>query len=216
MSNSDYELIIFDWDGTLSDSVSRIAASMQSTAAEHKLPIPTHEQAANIIGLGLSEAIKTLFPPADKEFIDILSKTYSNHYRQITQGPSHFFPYVLEVLQSLKDSNNLIAVATGKSQAGLQRELKASGLERLFDSTRCADQTASKPDPLMLEQLLDQFKLNASQAIMVGDTEYDMEMAVRANMPRLAVSYGAHSADRLLKYQPIACINCFSEITKYL
>lgn len=216
MIDRNYELVIFDWDGTLSDSVSRIAKCMQSTAIEHQLPVPSYDQASNIIGLGLSEAIKSLFPPADKEFIDILSKTYSNHYRQISQGPSCFFPHVLAVLRSIKDSNNLIAVATGKSQAGLQRELKASGLQGFFDATRCADQTASKPDPLMLEQLLDQFKLNASQAIMVGDTEYDMEMAAKVNMPRLAVSYGAHSADRLLKYQPIACIDCFSDIINYL
>jgi phosphoglycolate phosphatase len=216
MSEKQYELIIFDWDGTLSDSVSLIAECMQSTAVEHNLAVPSHQQASDIIGLGLGQAIKTLFPPADQQLIDRLSQTYSKHYRQRSQGPSHFFPDVLEVLQALKDKGYLLAVATGKSHAGLNRELLASGLEGFFDATRCADQTASKPDPLMLQQLLDQFNVSADQSIMVGDTEYDMEMAMRKRMPRLAVSYGAHESERLLKYQPVACIDHFSEIINYL
>ena len=212
MSKRRYELIIFDWDGTISDSVALIAECMQLTAVEHQLPMPTSQQAANIIGLGLKQAIKTLFPPADEQLIDMLSQSYSKYYRQKSQGPSHFFPHVIETLKSIKDSDYLIAVATGKSQAGLNRELNASGLEGFFDATRCADQTASKPDPLMLKQLLDQFNLGAEQAIMVGDTEYDMEMAARIEMPRLAVSYGAHAPERLIAYQPVACIDCFSDI----
>ena len=210
------KLLIFDWDGTLSDSVSRIAECMQMAAAQHQLPIPSHQQAANIVGLGLSQAVKSLFPNADNPLIASISQSYSAHYRAKATGPADFFPHVKEVLQQLKDQGYLLAVATGKSHAGLERELLASDLESFFHATRCADQTASKPDPLMLEQLLDQFKLSAEQAIMVGDTTYDMEMAKNANMPRLAVSYGAHSVERLASYQPIACIDCFSDIKNYL
>jgi phosphoglycolate phosphatase len=212
MENKKYPLLIFDWDGTLSDSVSRIAECMQLTAADHRLPIPTYQQAAEIIGLGLSQAIKLLFPPADASLIQSLSQSYSSHYREKSNEGSQFFPGVIETLKLLKGQGYQMAVATGKSQAGLKRELNASGLEGFFDATRCADQTASKPDPLMLLELLDQFDRTSDQGIMVGDTEYDMEMASRIAMPRLAVSYGAHEASRLLKYEPIACIDDFSDI----
>jgi phosphoglycolate phosphatase len=109
-----------------------------------------------------------------------------------------------------------LAVATGKSRAGLDRVLTATNLTTMFHGSRCADETASKPQPLMLQELLAQFDLNPDQAVMIGDTEFDMEMAVNAAMPRLAVSYGAHSADRLVKYQPLACVDEFSEIINYI
>jgi phosphoglycolate phosphatase len=211
-----FKLLIFDWDGTLSDSVSRIAECMQIAVAEHQLPVPSHQQAANIVGLGLSQAVKSLFPTADNQLVASISHSYSSHYRFKANGPANFFPHVKEVLQQLKDQGYLLAVATGKSHAGLERELLASGLERFFHATRCADKTASKPDPLMLEELLDQFKLSADKAIMVGDTTYDMEMAKNANMPRLAVSYGAHAVERLAAYQPIVCINSFLEIKNHV
>ncbi len=216
MKQRAFDLLIFDWDGTLSDSVSRIAECMQLAAREHQLPVPSHQQAANIVGLGLSEAINRLFSSTDPLLIDALSRTYSRHYRAKNKGPCHFFPHVLEVLQRLKQQGYKLAVATGKSEAGLLRELTASGLDDFFHAARCADQTASKPNPLMLAQLLDLTQLHPWQAIMIGDTEYDMEMAVNAGMPRLAVSYGAHSVDRLQKYRPIACIDCFSEIINYI
>ena len=216
MTQRAFDLLIFDWDGTLSDSVFRIAECMQLAAREHQLPVPSHQQAANIVGLGLSEAINRLFSSTDPLLIDAVSRTYSRHYRAKNKGPCHFFPHVLEVLQQLKQQGYKLAVATGKSEAGLLRELTASGLDDFFHATRCADQTASKPNPLMLSQLLDLTQLHPCQAIMIGDTEYDMEMAVNADMPRLAVSYGAHSIDRLQKYRPIACIGCFSEIINYI
>ncbi|MCS5587805.1 MAG: HAD-IA family hydrolase [Porticoccaceae bacterium] len=216
MASRNYKLLIFDWDGTLSDSVSRIATCIQLAATDHQLPVPSFDQAANIIGLGLSEAVNQLFPTADKQLVAEVSRSYSAHYRLKDSGPSDFFPHVLSVLEQLKSNNYLLAVATGKSRAGLDRALAASELENLFHSSRCADETASKPNPLMLEELLEQFKLNPDQALMVGDTEYDMAMAVNMGMPRLAVSYGAHEASRLLQYQPVACMGCFSEIINHL
>ena len=216
MTNRNYKLLIFDWDGTLSDSVSRIATCIQLAAKDHQLPMPSFDEAADIIGLGLSEAVHQLFPTADKQLVAEVSRSYSAHYRLKESGPSDFFPHVLPVLEQLKSNNYLLAVATGKSRAGLDRALAASELENLFHSSRCADETASKPNPLMLEELLEQFKLNPDQALMVGDTEYDMAMAVNMGMPRLAVSYGAHEASRLLQHQPVACMGCFSEIINHL
>ena len=213
---SSKKLIIFDWDGTLSDSVSRIARCIQLSASDHQLPAPSFDQAKDIIGLGLREAILQLFPHVTDDLVSAFAMTYSTHYRQQDNNPCEFFPQVLDTLTLLHQRNYLLAVATGKSRAGLDRVLTATNLTTMFHGSRCADETASKPQPLMLQELLVQFDLNPDQAVMVGDTEFDMEMAVNADMPRLAVSYGAHSADRLLKYQPLACMDQFSEIIKYI
>jgi len=214
--NSKFKLLIFDWDGTLSDSVSRIVACIQRAAAENNLPIPSFDRAANIIGLGLGEAIAQLFPEADELLVTQMTKSYSAHYRSKDAGPGEFFPNVLATLSQLRSTGCLLAVATGKSRAGLNRAFIASGLDDLFHDSRCADETASKPNPLMLAELLQEFNVTADQALMVGDTEYDMDMAERISMPRLGVSYGAHHADRLKKYKPIACIDCFSDIIKHI
>ena len=216
MTASPIRLVIFDWDGTLSDSVSRIARCIQLSANDHQLPMPSFEQAKDIIGLGLREAILQLFPNTGEDLVSAFAATYSAHYRQQDTSPCEFFPQVLDTLTLLHKRNYLLAVATGKSRAGLDRVLRATNLTTMFHSSRCADETASKPQPLMLQELLAQFDLSPHQAVMVGDTEFDMEMAVNADMPRLAVSYGAHSADRLLRYQPLACMDHFSEIINYL
>jgi phosphoglycolate phosphatase len=214
--NHKYKLLIFDWDGTLSDSVSRIVHSIQAAATEHDLEVPTFDEAANIIGLGLKEAIIKLFPAADNLLVAKITASYSDSYRIKDAGPSDFFPYALDTLCKLKAEGYKLAVATGKSRAGLNRAFKASDIDDLFHSSRCADETASKPDSLMLAQLLEEFGLEPDQALMVGDTEYDMDMAQRIKMPRLGVSYGAHHQDRLAKYDPVACIDCFSDILKYI
>lgn len=216
MPTSSKKLIIFDWDGTLSDSVSRIARCIQLSAGDHLLPAPSFDQAKDIIGLGLREAILQLFPHATDDLVSAFAMTYSAHYRQQDNSPCEFFPQVLDTLTLLRQRNYLLAVATGKSRAGLDRVLTATNLTTMFHGSRCADETASKPQPLMLQELLAQFDLSPDQAVMIGDTEFDMEMAVNAAMPRLAVSYGAHSAERLVKYQPLACVDQFSEIINYL
>jgi phosphoglycolate phosphatase len=216
MSKSNYKLLIFDWDGTLSNSVDRIVSCIQIAAKEHQLPVPSFDQAANIIGLGLREAVDLLFPSADKQLVSEIAASYSVHYRIADSGPCDFFPHVMSALTELKSRGYLLAVATGKSRAGLDRAFASSNIEDLFHSSRCASETESKPSPLMLNELLEEFNLKADQALMVGDTEYDMEMAQRIQMPRLGVSYGAHEVHRLLKYRPVACIDCFSKITKYI
>jgi phosphoglycolate phosphatase len=123
---------------------------------------------------------------------------------------------VLTTLKDLRASGYILAVATGKSRAGLDRVLAATGLVGFFDGSRCADETLSKPHPLMLEELLSQFDVKANDAIMVGDTEFDLAMAESAKIPAIGVSYGAHELSRLLKYKPIACLDAFSDINLYL
>jgi len=210
------KLVIFDWDGTISDSVARIVNSMQSAAVELDMAMPTYLEVKEIIGLGLTEAVFRLFPQASREQVFQLQTSYSRHYRAEDSAPCPFFPGVEETLHQLKADGYQLAVATGKSRAGLDRVLLSLGMENFFHNSRCADETLSKPHPLMLEELLAEFDLSAEAAVMVGDTEFDMEMAVNAGMPRIAVSYGAHHADRLHAFEPLACVDLFSEIKSSL
>ena len=210
------KLLIFDWDGTLSDSVARIAKCIQMAAQDHSLPMPQYSDVAEIVGLGLHEAIMRLFPTCSHYESSLLQASYSKHYRAEDHIPCDFFPGVIETLEELRGAGYQLAVATGKSRAGLNRVLKALDLDGFFHASRCADETRSKPDPLMLEQLLSEFGLPAQQAIMVGDTEFDMQMAENAAMPRIAVSYGAHHIDRLRCFEPLACLDLFADITSAL
>ena len=178
--------------------------------------MPSRDSAADIIGLGLSEAVKTLFPLLCDADVERFVKRYSLNFRARDQTPSKLFPQVAEVLASLKDADYLISVATGKSRAGLNRVLSALNMADIFDGSRCADETVSKPDPLMLNELLDQFELGSDEALMVGDTEFDLDMAHRAGIPSIGVSYGAHSKDRLLQYNPVTIIDEFVDLKKHI
>ena len=206
------ELLIFDWDGTLCDSLSRIALCLQLSAADVGLPPPSLEAAKNIVGLGLDEVMQELFPGVDSATTGKLRASYSTHFIREDSTPSAFFPGVREHLEKLREQGFSLAVATGKSRKGLDRVLSAVDMTSFFHSTRCADETASKPHPAMLFSLLDEFKVAPEAALMIGDTSYDMAMARAAAVPRLAVSYGAHTRECLLAYQPIACIDEFAAI----
>lgn len=206
------KLLIFDWDGTLSDSVARIAKCMQMAAREYSLQVPEYADVAEIVGLGLHEATMRLFPSATHYEASLLQASYSKHYRSEDHQPCDFFPGVMQTLEELREEGFQMAVATGKSRAGLNRVLAALGMEDFFHSSRCADETLSKPHPLMLEELLTEFGLSPQQAVMVGDTEFDMQMAANASMPRIAVSYGAHHIDRLRAFEPLACLDLFADI----
>lgn len=206
------KLLIFDWDGTLCDSLSRIALCIRCAAEEIGLPPPPEHEAREIVGLGLVDALERLFPGIHMDQILAMRDSYSRHFVQHDSNPSPFFEGVQETLDALKDEGYLLAVATGKSRRGLNRVFESRKLNNFFHGSRCADETAGKPNPLMIHELLDDFGVPAKDALMIGDTEFDMEMAVNAGTPRIAVSYGAHSADRLKKYQPLACVDDFFEI----
>lgn len=198
------ELVIFDWDGTLMDSVGQIVQSLLYAAAQFELPL-TAQAAANIIGLGLPEAMAVLFPSAPRLHAEIQS-AYSAHYVARSQQ-THLFAGVEALLAQLQQQGILLAVATGKSRAGLDRVLAASGIAHYFCVTRCADETRSKPDPLMLQEILQVTGVSAEQALMVGDSSYDLHMALNAQMPRIGVSYGVHSAAVLQQYRPLAVVD---------
>ncbi|MFC3115274.1 HAD-IA family hydrolase [Cellvibrio fontiphilus] len=206
-------LFIFDWDGTLCDSKGKITKAMQLAACDLGLESLADEVIHNIIGLGLPEAIHRLYPEVEFTSRQRLREVYADHFLSLDkERPSDFFPGVAETLRQLKAGGHSLTVATGKSRKGLDRIFAVHGLTDFFHASRCADETASKPDPLMLMQLLEEFQVTAADAVMIGDTEYDMEMARRIDMPRVAVSYGAHHISRLHPYEPELCLDRFDQL----
>lgn len=205
-------LYIFDWDGTLSNSEAKIIYCMQRAAESiDVIPCSEHE-IKNIIGLGLPEAIKTLHPNVSVDEITAMQKSYSTHFLTSDHLGIEFFDGVLPTLKKIKEAGFFVTVATGKSRQGLDRVLKNLELTDFFHSTRCADETASKPNPLMLQELLNEFNVDVKNAVMVGDTEWDMAMAQKIDMPRIAVTYGAHTKERLLGFEPNLCVDHFTDI----
>ncbi len=209
-------LVIFDWDGTLLNSLSKIAESMQLGAVDAGLQPRSETDIYCIIGLGLKEALATLYPGAQQSQLDSLSQRYSHHFLIKDQHPCKLYPDVQATLDGLKIAGHRIAVATGKSRRGLERGLANHGWQSFFDATRCADETRSKPDPLMLSELLLELDHDVEEAVMVGDTEFDLEMAAKIGMRRVAVSYGAHSPARLDRHQPEAIIDSLAQLRNLL
>lgn len=195
-------LFIFDWDGTVLNSIDKIVNSMQAAAEEFDIENLSHDEAKSIIGLALPVAIETLFPEMPKEQRDQLQQSYSRHYVERDQAPCEYYPNALETLKQLKAAGHQLAVATGKSRRGLDRVLASLGMSDFFDTTRCADETKSKPDPLMLQEILDELSVDVRDAVMIGDTSFDLQMAQNIAMRRVGVSYGAHPVERLQACEP--------------
>lgn len=205
-------LLVFDWDGTLIDSTAKIVRCMQRAAQQVGVEVLPSAAICQIIGLGLPEAIAELYPAQHADTREAVRQQYVHQFIAVDQTPSPFFPDVEETLHRLRDAGFELAVATGKSRRGLDRVLQQLDMQHFFHATRCADETRSKPHPQMLHELLDQFGRPATEALMVGDTHFDMAMAREAGMARVAVSYGAHHRDQLLPYEPLACLDRFSEL----
>lgn len=210
---SDYQLVVFDWDGTLCDSIGRIVASVRAGTEWMGLPQRSDEAIKGIIGLGLAEAIRSLFPELEDEAdVERFRLAYSEHYVEQDQSPPHLFPGVIEVLEGLRDAGYHLAVATGKSRRGLDRVLRGLGWLDYFDATRCADETASKPDPRMLQELMQQLQVPAARTLMVGDASFDLLMARHAGVDSVAVAYGAQPLVNLRDYQPRFEIEHFAQL----
>ena len=209
-------LFIFDWDGTIIDSTAKIARCLGEAIADAGLPERSEAERRAIIGLGLDEAIRRLFPDIERQQLIELRAGYSKHFINADQLPCSFYPGVVETLNQLKSDGHLLAVATGKSRRGLDRVLANLDMQAFFHLTRCADETASKPHPLMLEQILAETGMAATEAVMIGDTEYDLEMAANIGMASIGVSYGAHSVDQLKRHQPQRIIDQFDQLLVWL
>ncbi|NNA03443.1 HAD-IA family hydrolase [Pseudomonas lundensis] len=214
--SSEYKLLIFDWDGTLADSIGRIVTSMQEAARRAGRAERDDEAIKGIIGLGLPEAILTLYPDMAAEQVIAFRQHYANTYIALDAEPSPLFVGVVESLEAFHAQGYRLAVATGKARRGLDRVLKAHGWERFFDVTRAADETASKPDPLMLNQILAHCDMRPEQALMVGDASFDLLMARNAGIDSVAVSYGAQSIERLRDFDPVLEVDHFPELRGWL
>ena len=211
-----FKLIVFDWDGTLMDSEARIVACIQAAFRDVGEPPPTREQARNIIGLGLIEAMAVLWPEAEIAERQQVVDRYRFHFLGGDRAPSELFQGAREIVESLSERGYLLAVATGKSRRGLDESLTSTELAHAFHATRCADETFSKPHPEMLLQIMDELGVSASDTLMVGDTEYDLEMARNAGTGALAVCYGAHEPERLLRLDPLGCLSSLHDIPRWL
>ena len=207
-----YDLLIFDWDGTLMDSHARIVSCLRSAAMEVGLPTRHDEELRDIIGLGLDEVMARLFPGVTLTQQEALVARYRDHFLHISDVVETLFEGVVETLTQMRDRGYLLAVATGKSRAGLDRGLRQTGLGGVFEMTRCADESFSKPHPQMLEDILKGLGLPPERALMIGDTEFDLEMARNAGTASIGVTYGAHPPDRLQRHRPIACIDDIREL----
>lgn len=210
-----YDLIVFDWDGTVMDSTAIIAGSIQSACRDLDLTIPDDETARHVIGLGLVQALRYAVPDAPEAMYDPLVARYRHHFMSQSQAIP-LFEGARETIIELHEAGYSLAVATGKNRAGLDRALESCGLARYFHATRTADQTFSKPHPAMLLELMDELFVNAARTLMVGDTTHDLQLAQNAGVDALAVAFGAHPAEQLLKLQPLALMDDYSQLRAWL
>ena len=194
------------------DSETRIVNCLRAACVNHGLAAQTDEELKDVIGLGLKEALMKLHPEQNETLIEKLADSYREEYLETNATHSALFPGVEDLLAELKTQGYWLAIATGKGRQGLDMSLTETQLHGRFHITRCASETLSKPHPLMLEEILHFTGLEAHDALMIGDTEYDMEMAKNANMHALAVSYGVHAVDRLLKHNPVDCLHNITEL----
>lgn len=193
-----YKLIIFDWDGTLVDSTARIVDSMQLAATEMMLPKLADHAIQQIIGLGLPEALKRLWPGITAQESQKMRVLYSANFSSNSTVPVDFFAHAHEFFETLRSLGYVLAVATGKTRKGLDEMLDRMQVRDVFLITRCADETTSKPHPHMLEEILSELKLSSDEALMVGDTSFDLDMAKAINMDSIGMTHGAHASDVLL------------------
>lgn len=211
-----YDLIVFDWDGTLMDSAARIVTCLQRASAEVGLPVPSVEASRDIIGLGLDQALARLFPVIDQAGRDALVEAYRAHWLDKKVAASPMFAGAVELVANLHGAGYLLAVATGKSRRGLDRALADSGLGDCFHATRCADEAHSKPHPQMLEEILIDLDTPPDAALMVGDTEYDMQMAASAGVSAVGIEHGVHARDRLIQSGAGACVADLFELSTWI
>ena len=211
-----YDLIVFDWDGTVMDSEHRIVTCMQRAGADTLSSIPTDAEVREIIGLGMQEAVARLWPEADDDSVQKIIEAYRVHWLGDQIPDSELFEGAAETIEALTDRGYLLAVATGKSRRGLDRVLDESGLGRYFHMTRCADEAHSKPHPQMLQDILTDLNTEPNKALVVGDTEYDIQMATNAKVDAVGVSYGAHDQQRLLDCGAKTILHSLTELIDWL
>lgn len=210
-----FDLLVFDWDGTLMDSAECIASALQASCKDLGFPVPSDRDARYIIGLGLNDALAHILPGvAPSEYPRVVER-YRHHFLA-RDGGTTLFSGTAAMLEELHQGGHLLAVATGKSRRGLDRALEATALTRYFHATRCADEGHSKPHPGMLQRLMENLAVGPERTLMIGDTTHDMAMARAAGVARLGVAHGAHDASELLEYEPLACVDDCAALRAWL
>ncbi len=211
-----FDLIIFDWDGTLVDSIDWIVQCLQAAAEEHHFKVPDEHAAKNTIGLSIQQSMATLFPGLDEKTQQQLSSSYSQKFFSQNIDKKHLFAGVEKMLSTLKHNGYQLAIATGKTREGLDWAMQGTGLSHYFDITRCADESASKPQPLMLEQIIKEMDVEREKALMIGDSVHDIQMANNANIAAIAVSCGANSEAELQQHTPLLNLSMATELLNFL
>lgn len=215
MARKQFDLIVFDWDGTLMDSTAAIVNSIQSAAKDLNLPVPDRKAASYVIGLGLKEAMEMVLPNIDPIYYPQMVERYRHYYLQKDHQLT-LFDGVREMLSDLSQQGYTLAVATGKSRMGLNHSLADSKLTPFFQATRCADETRSKPHPAMLQELTSELGHSMNRTVMIGDTTHDLEMAANAGAASVAVQYGAHPEQVLKALNPIYAADTVPELHAWL
>ena len=210
-----FDLIAFDWDGTLFDSTAIITRCIQAAVRDVGGTVPNDQDASFVIGMGLMQALAHAAPDVPKERYPELGLRYRHHY-MAHQNDISLFAGVLEMLEALKLRQHCLAVATGKSRAGLNEAFQAVALQRLFDGSRTADETAGKPHPRMLLELMAEFGTAPERTLMVGDTTHDLQLARNAGCASVAVSYGAHEPGSFHALQPLFIAHSVPELHAWL
>ena len=210
-----FDLVVFDWDGTLFDSTALIVHCIQAACRDLQLPVPDDARASWVIGLSLRAAMEHAVPGLTPERYPQMVERYRHHYFA-RQHDLTLFPGVLEMLHALKTRHHWLAVATGKSRAGLDEALATVELHGVFDGTRTADETRSKPDPMMLNELIRQFGVDAGRTLMIGDTTHDLQLAANAGAHSLAVSYGAHPPTEFAAHAPVFTAHSVAQLAQWL
>ena len=210
-----YELVIFDWDGTLMDSTRLIARSLQSACRDVGIAVPSEEDALFVIGLNIEDTFRRVAPDLDPEGRQRVAERYRFHFLA-NEHEAPLYDGVREMLAELHGSGRRLAVATGKARRGLERALDTTGLRRWFEATRCADEGFAKPHPDMLLMLLEITGVDPRRALMVGDTTHDLEMARNARVAALAVASGTQPREELERLGPLACLERVGELTAWL
>ncbi len=207
-----FDLIVFDWDGTLINTIDWIVDCLQKAGVQYGFNQPEPQAAKDVIGLCIDNAVAALYPEADVVTQKNIVTTYSNAYFSKQLSQADFFPGVYEMLLNLKQSGYQLAVATGKTRVGLTEALTATATEGIFDVTRCADETASKPDPQMLHEIMQHTQTLPERTLMVGDSIHDMKMACNAKIASIGVTCGANDQESLMQYNPLACLQWPTEL----
>ncbi|HEX5056345.1 MAG TPA: HAD-IIIA family hydrolase [Gammaproteobacteria bacterium] len=217
MTIKPYDLLIFDWDGTLMDSTVRIVSCLREGMRQAGLPLRDDGQLRHIIGLGLEEAVDFLYPDVvDPGLKRKMMEVYRHQFLYADTTPAALFEGVTAMLDTLENEGYLLAVATGKTRSGLNSVWRELGMERRFHTSRCADETTSKPDPHMLREILSDLDVSPQRALMIGDTQFDIEMAHNAGVAAVAVAQGAHSPDQLLQKAPLVILERVTYLLSWL